>query len=385
MANAMSTGTAIPPIFISYSSQYRYLTAKLCALIEDHLGAGSVWWDQTGLRAGDRFSPEITRALDGAKAVVVVWTQGSVASDWVYAEAVRAGTRIVTVRTADLDLQSIPLPFSVFHTPLVDDTPALLDGIRRRLSGEAPVRSSAPPDEGFHGFLLDPKQEHLPAWAGDTRPASLLLAKHRLVPFDDFHGIKDDFVRWATGTPAHALGRTTLGRLVHAPAGVGKTRALIEIADVLTREHGWLTGFVPRNVRGVGHEAVSGSALRRLILGGRDAAGLMLIVDYAESRQDDVAWLLTRWCGVPKRVRSRRGLCCCRVAPAYGGASSCGHIRACRNSRASAATRTTRSRFPKTSTAEIGGSCSMPRLRHFARIAVVQPRGTASLASHRPI
>jgi hypothetical protein len=35
-------------------------------------------------------------------------------------------------------------------------------------------------------------------------------------------------------------------------------------------------------------------ALERLILSGRDAAGLMLIVVYAESRRDDVVWLADR-------------------------------------------------------------------------------------------
>jgi hypothetical protein len=36
---------------------------------------------------------------------VVVWTQGAVTSDWVYAEAVRAAAqrKVVTVRAADVD------------------------------------------------------------------------------------------------------------------------------------------------------------------------------------------------------------------------------------------------------------------------------------------
>jgi adenylate cyclase len=105
-------------IFISYSSQHRDLTLALADGIEAHFGLGSVWWDQARLRSGDRFSPEITRALDDAKAVVVVWTKGAVASDWVYAEAVRAANqrKIVTVCAADLDTSLIPLPFNVFHT-----------------------------------------------------------------------------------------------------------------------------------------------------------------------------------------------------------------------------------------------------------------------------
>jgi hypothetical protein len=264
-------------IFISYSSQHRDLTRALAIAIEGQYGAGSVWWDQVGLRAGDRFSPEITRALDDADVVVVVWTQGAVTSDWVYAEAVRAANqrKIVTLREANLDPGLIPLPFGVFHTCLAHDTPAVLEGIAKRLAGEASPLPSAMPGQGFRDYLLDPKQEALPAWAISKGPASLLLAKLRLVPFDDIHGLRAEFVHWATGTPAHAQGAPVLGRLVHGPAGLGKTRALIEIADELTRAHGWLAGFVPRDVRGAGRELSEG-ALERLILGGRDASGLML-------------------------------------------------------------------------------------------------------------
>jgi hypothetical protein len=283
----------VADIFISYSSLHRDLTRALAAAIETQYGTGSVWWDQAGLRSGDKFSPEITRALDEAKAVVVVWTQGAVTSDWVYAEAARAANqrKIVTIREASLDPSLIPLPFGVFHTCLVDDMPAVLDGIKKRLAGEASRLPSEMPGQGFRSFLLDSKQEALPAWVVGKGPASLLLAKHRLVPFNDIHGLRAEFMRWATGAPAHAQGAPVLGRLVHAPAGLGKTRALIEIADELTRSHGWLAGFVPRDVRA---QTLSGSALDGLILEGRDASGLMLIVDYAESRQDDVVWLADR-------------------------------------------------------------------------------------------
>jgi tetratricopeptide (TPR) repeat protein len=285
----------VADIFISYSWRDRDLTRDLAAAIEARFGRGSVWWNEAGLRSGDRFSPEITRALDSAKAVVVVWTQSAVTSDWAYAEAARAANqrKVVMVRAADVEQNSIPLPFNVFHTCFVYDTPAVLDGIEKRLAGEASPLPPAVPGQGFRGYLLDSKQEALPRDAIARRPASLLLAKHRLVPFDDIHGLRDEFVFWATEVPPHAMGRTTLGRLVHAPAGLGKTRALIEIGDELTRAHGWLAGFVPRDIRAAGREPSEG-ALERLILGGRDAAGLMLIVDYAESRQDDVVWLADR-------------------------------------------------------------------------------------------
>jgi hypothetical protein len=64
---------------------------------------------------------------------------------------------------------------------------AVLAAIAKLLSGEASPLPSALPGQGF---LLDPKRGALPAHAGASRPASLLLAKHRLVPFDDFHGLR---------------------------------------------------------------------------------------------------------------------------------------------------------------------------------------------------
>jgi tetratricopeptide (TPR) repeat protein len=133
----------------------------------------------------------------------------------------------------------------------------------------------------------------LPQGAVSFSPASLLVAKHRVVPFNDIHGLRENFVAWAAGSPPHAMGRSALGRLVHGAGGLGKTRAMIEVADLLTSEHGWIAGFVPRGVRGAG-EGPADDPFDRLILGGHDASGLLLVVDYAESRQDEVVWLADR-------------------------------------------------------------------------------------------
>jgi tetratricopeptide (TPR) repeat protein len=276
-------------IFVSYSTKHTDVTEGLVAKLEAKFGLGCVWWDHR-LRAGEIYSPEITQALDAAAAVVVVWTQGALTSDWVYAEATRAASKrkVVTVRAKDVDQKSIPLPFNIYQACRIDDMRAVLDAIDKLLKGEA---SPLPFDPVIPAFLLDPRQEPLPARAIAKRPASLLLAKHRLVPFDDFHGLHKNFVAWATGQPAHAMGSTVLGRIVYGPGGMGKTRTLIEIADELTRNHRWLAGFVPRNVRGAGRELSEG-ALERLILGG--SPGLLLVVDHAESRQEDVTWLADR-------------------------------------------------------------------------------------------
>ena len=71
-------------LFISYSSRDRAIVATLVEYLER---AGfSVWWDRH-IDTGTAFDRDIEAALDAAKCVVVVWSQDSVQSDWVRAEA----------------------------------------------------------------------------------------------------------------------------------------------------------------------------------------------------------------------------------------------------------------------------------------------------------
>jgi hypothetical protein len=75
-------------VFISYSRE-DYETARLLAdALEEGLGAlrHSVWWDRK-IRAGRDFNAEIDTALDTAGCVIVLWSEHSVGSTWVRAEA----------------------------------------------------------------------------------------------------------------------------------------------------------------------------------------------------------------------------------------------------------------------------------------------------------
>jgi hypothetical protein len=74
----------VKPIFISYSSKHRDLTDALVRRLEGApvtLADGTtetltVWRDRD-LRPGRPFTPDITRALDDAPAVIVIWTEGA--------------------------------------------------------------------------------------------------------------------------------------------------------------------------------------------------------------------------------------------------------------------------------------------------------------------
>lgn len=63
----------------------------------------TTWWD-TSLLPGEEFQVEIMRELDTARAVIVIWTESSVNSRWVSAEALRADAqnKLITVHDAGL-------------------------------------------------------------------------------------------------------------------------------------------------------------------------------------------------------------------------------------------------------------------------------------------
>jgi TolB-like protein len=80
-------GPRLPDIFLSYSREDRE-TARRFAEAFEREGL-SVWWDAT-LNPGEAFDEVTEKALDEAKAVVVLWSKHSVASRWVRAEATQA-------------------------------------------------------------------------------------------------------------------------------------------------------------------------------------------------------------------------------------------------------------------------------------------------------
>ncbi len=120
-------------IFISYSKK----DAEQARLIEALLEAQgySVWWD-TSLETGEEFRQEITKELDAAKAVIALWTQNSVKSVWVNAEASRAHSarKLVPLKAHLLAHNQIPLPFSELHTTNFDNHQEVLDAVERRFS-----------------------------------------------------------------------------------------------------------------------------------------------------------------------------------------------------------------------------------------------------------
>ena len=107
-------------VFISYAKTDRPLALKLAAMLEAE--GWKVWWD-TSLAIGDDFRNEIMTELGRARAVIVIWTDTSVKSDWVRSEAGRAQAdrKLIPVKLEHLTYKDLPPPFDVLHTENVSE------------------------------------------------------------------------------------------------------------------------------------------------------------------------------------------------------------------------------------------------------------------------
>lgn len=135
-------------IFVSYSRQDRARVAPLVAALEAQ--GWSVWWDPE-INPGEEFDALISRELEGARSLIVVWTPQSVDSRWVRGEARDAADRGVLVPVR-FEHARLPIDFRALHATDLDDW----NGDR----GHAAFASLC---KALEGKLGVPKQAPVPA------------------------------------------------------------------------------------------------------------------------------------------------------------------------------------------------------------------------------
>ena len=118
LAKAVGVGspfgvTAMKEIFLSYSRLDSSTVQALAAALEEK--GVSVWIDRSGVEEGDAYDTQIEEAIAQTRVVIVVWSQHSVRSHWVRAEAAYALNKRKLVPIA-IDKSEPPLQFHHIQT-----------------------------------------------------------------------------------------------------------------------------------------------------------------------------------------------------------------------------------------------------------------------------
>src|SRR5262245_25953454 len=99
-------------VFFSYASEDRRRVEVLARAVEQ--SGWSVWWDRH-IPVGRTFDQVIEEALADASCVLVAWSEYSVVSRWVVAEAEEAVRRNVIIPVL-LDDVRLPIQFRRYQT-----------------------------------------------------------------------------------------------------------------------------------------------------------------------------------------------------------------------------------------------------------------------------
>jgi hypothetical protein len=128
-------------VFISYSQGAPEPTQELAADLSKQRYA--VWFDSRMLPM-EVFWKVIQEKIRAARAVIVIWSEPSITSEWVYSEA-KLGhdlKKLVCVRTPDVSPADVPLPFNGYNLSLVSEREKIYESLARlgvRQAAAAPV------------------------------------------------------------------------------------------------------------------------------------------------------------------------------------------------------------------------------------------------------
>ena len=172
MSKAIPDPSSAPSLFLSYSRSDRNLVEPIIAALEQR--GHTVWWDGL-LEGGDRFSQVTENALETCDAVLVIWTETSVNSDWVRDEATRGRDR-GRMLSVSLDGTQPPLGFRQIQYIDLSGTgnPATRANFAEITSALNKVAGKANSDQAFTGQTSS-AQEKSSLARGHSRRNAILL------------------------------------------------------------------------------------------------------------------------------------------------------------------------------------------------------------------
>jgi formylglycine-generating enzyme required for sulfatase activity len=141
----------VADLFVSYKREDRVAVERIISRLTNE--GYSVWWDSR-LEAGENFGESIAQELDEAKCVLVIWSQASVGSKWVYAEATEADNQGKLVPVI-IESCRVKPPFNILHCFNLAgdkeeaDSP-VWTGLLAQIRSLANPTGSSAPDDGEH-------------------------------------------------------------------------------------------------------------------------------------------------------------------------------------------------------------------------------------------
>lgn len=114
----VSTNVWVPKdVFISYRREERPRVLLIAKTLKEL--CLTVWFD-AALEPGSTFDEEIAREISSARAVIVCWSKGAIASPWVRSEAMLAAGRRILIPVFLESCEPLP-PFNLDHTEDLSD------------------------------------------------------------------------------------------------------------------------------------------------------------------------------------------------------------------------------------------------------------------------
>jgi TolB-like protein len=168
----------MPDIFLSYTREDQATAQRFAEAFEAQ--GFSVWWDVT-LRSGETYDQVTEEALEAARAVVVLWSQKSVVSRWVRAEATLAD-RNGTLVPAMIEPCKRPIMFELTQT------------------ADLSSWTGGPSDPAWRAFLADVRRfvgsqtepSPAPPAVAQKGPAPTRLTTLAVLPFTNRSGAPED-------------------------------------------------------------------------------------------------------------------------------------------------------------------------------------------------
>ena len=222
-------------IFISYAQKAPEPTQTLAADLARL--KYSVWFDQR-LLPMEKFGQAINRELDNAKAVITIWSEPALKSDWVYAEAIRANDtkKLINVHTPEVQPGALPVPFNIAQVALVTERTKIYEALGKL---------------GVHpGGVAAPVEKEAREASEAALAFSLIKDSHDIADFEEFLAeFREEGRQFYIGLAERRLAVLRGSRLVAPPGVVAKPAEvpLPQAGDVFLRiEPGMHTAMIRR-------------------------------------------------------------------------------------------------------------------------------------------